>query len=116
MKCGEEIRIIDINGSYVMRFGAGCNDQFLVIAGPAKSYMNGIILMSWKDVLREMICLTVPMKLERERYQAQSSTNNMYHAVSLTYPLSAAQLADMFGVPAEEVQAQLRDWSVPYSE
>lgn len=116
MKCGEEIRITDINGSYVMRFRAVCNDQFLVIASPVKSYMNGFILQGWKDVLREMICLTVPMKLERERYQAQSSTNNMYHAVSLTYPLSATQLADMLGVPMLEVLAQLRDWSVPDSE
>jgi hypothetical protein len=109
MKCGEEIQVKDIRGSYSIRFIAQCNGRYMVIAHPQYSYMNGYLLMDWKAVLRELIAVTVPAKLSDKMMAVESSAGNMYHCIPLTYPLSIRGLAEVLGEDIEQVKAQVAD-------
>ena len=47
MNCGEEIRVKDIYGSYVLRFIAQCHGRFMVISH-TYDQRNGYLLSDWK--------------------------------------------------------------------
>jgi len=107
VNCGEEIRVKDLSGSYAVRFIAQCHGRYLVLA--YREFMNGWMLADWKAVLRELVALAVPAKLMEKTMTAESSSGGLYVNIPLTYPLSAKGLADLLGVPADEVKAQLDD-------
>jgi hypothetical protein len=111
VKCGETIFVKDLNGSYVMRFVAQCGNRFMLIAH-GMNPMNGYILTGWPDVLRELVALAVPQKLADKQVTAESHAGGGYASTRLAYPLSAAGLAALFGLPADEVRAQLDDLAV----
>jgi hypothetical protein len=113
MKCGDDIRVKDLNQSHVVRFIAQCNGRYLVIANPTVNYMNGYLLMDWKQVLRQIIGLTVPEKLIEKRLSIESNTLGEYHCLPLTYPLSANGLAAILGVSGMEVRVELSDILMP---
>jgi hypothetical protein len=107
VNCGEEIRVKDLNGSYAVRFVAQCHGRYMVIA--YREFMNGYLLGDWKAVLRELVALAVPRRLIEKTMNAESSSGGRYANIPLTYPLSTKGLADLLGVPADEVKEQLDD-------
>jgi hypothetical protein len=112
LDCGDEIRIKDLHGSYAVRFIGQCHGGFLVIAH-ADRYMNGYRLASWQAALRELVALAVPAALVEKMMTAESTAGGRYNAIPLSYPLSAAGLAGVLGVPAADVLEQLADLAVP---
>ena len=112
MKCGEAIYVKDINGSFVLRFIAQCEGRFLLISNSFTDYRNGYLLSDWHGVLREMVAQTMPAKLIEKVMTAESTATGLYASIPLTYPLSAQGLANVLGVPVDEVRAQLADLAV----
>lgn len=113
MKCGETIFIIDIDGSYRVRFVAQCGDRFLVVAH-TWDRLNGLMLSGWKAVLRELVGLAVPLTMTDKLQTAQSTAGGTYVSVPLGYPLQASQLAALLGnVDTGEVLDALHDLAVP---
>ena len=111
MKCGAEILVRDMNGTNVVRFIAQCGDRYLLISY-GSDWRNGYMLPDWRAVLRELVAKTVPAKLREHRLDVQRAGSGTYSAFGLAYPLSAKSLADLFGVEADEVRAELSDLAV----
>lgn len=111
MNCGEEIRVKDHWGSVRFRFIAQCENRFMVISN-SLDHLNGYMLPDWHQVLRELVAVTAPGKLIDKVHVAESSPAGRYVNIPLTYPLSAKGLADLLGVPADEVREQLADLAV----
>ena len=109
MNCGEEIRILDPFGSREVRFIGQCHDRFMVIAHQGHGRLNGYLLDDWKAVLRELVALAVPARLTEKIMTAESTSGGKYARIPLTYPLSTSGLADLLGVPADDVREQLGD-------
>jgi hypothetical protein len=108
VKCGEEIRVKDLNGSYVIRYIAQCYGRFLTIASGI-SGRNGWMVADWHAVLRDLVAETVPRTLIERISTVESTADGTYNCVPLSYPLSVSGLAGVLGVPADEVRAQLDD-------
>ena len=111
MNCGEAVTVKDQYGSYSVRFIAQCEGRFLQITHTG-DYRNGYMLADWHGVLREIVAKAVPAKMIERIMTAESSAAGLYINVPLTYPLSVRGLADLLGVPADEVRAQLADLAV----
>lgn len=115
MNCGQAIMIKDFWGGYRMRFIAQCEGRYLLISNNLTEYRNGYLLADWRGVLREMIALTVPAKmLEKTCTVEATGRDGLYLAFGLTYPLSVASLAGLFGQPADDVRAELADLAVSH--
>lgn len=111
MKCGEQIEVRDIQGATACRFIAQCGDRFMLVSR-TWDWRNGYLLGDWQAVLRELVAMTVPAKLIEKQMNVQSNSGGRYASIPLTYPLSAKGLADVLGVPVEEVRMQLADLAV----
>ena len=111
MNCGQEIRVQDVFGAPAVRFIAQCEGRFMVISH-SLDHLNGYLLSDWYGVLRELVALAVPAKLIEKTKRAESTATGLYTAIPLTYPLSVNGLADLLGVGADEVRAQLADLAV----
>ena len=111
MKCGEAVFVKDIWGNATLRFIAQCEGRFMQISH-SLDQPNGIILADWHGVLRELVAVTVPAKLIEKTRNAESTATGLYVNIPLTYPLSVNGLADLLGVPADEVREQLADLAV----
>jgi hypothetical protein len=113
MDCGQGIFVKDITSIYAYRFFAQCGGRFLVVAANPADYRNGYMLPDWKAVLRELVALAVPAKLTERLMTVELVGNrSLYVGFPLSFPLSVAGLADLFGVPADEIRAQLEDLAV----
>ena len=112
MNCGQEIRVQDTYGATAMRFIAQCEGRFMLISHTF-DHLNGYMLADWRGVLRELVAAAVPAKLiEKTKRVEGIAVNGLYIGFPLTYPLSVKSLADLLGVPADEVRAQLADLAV----
>jgi hypothetical protein len=111
MNCGEEIRVRDIYGAYVLRFIAQCHGRFMVISH-TYDQRNGYLLSDWKATLRELVAITTPAKLIDKQRTVEGNNNGRYVSFPLTYPLSTNGLGDLLGVTAEDVRGQLEDLAV----
>lgn len=114
MNCGAEILVRDINGSNEVRFIAQCEGRYLLISY-GLDWRNGYLLTDWRGVLRELVALTVPAKLIERARDVQSAGSGKYSSFRLNYPLSVKAVADLFGVDADEVRAELTDLAVNVS-
>lgn len=115
MKCGEAIDVKDYYGAYAIRFIAMCEGRYLLISH-SPDHLNGYMMPGWQRVLRELVALAVPPKLIEKTRTAESSASGQYVSFPIVYPLSAAQLAALLGVPASEVKAELEDLAVRWHE
>lgn len=111
MNCGEEIRVLDIYNATAFRFIAQCHDRFILISHTLDQ-RNGYLLADWRGVLRELVAVAVPAKLIEKTKRVEGSHSGVYVGFPLTYPLSVRSLADLLGVDADEVRAQLADLAV----
>lgn len=111
MKCGEAVIVKDVHGSYSARFIAQCEGRFLLITHTG-DYRNGYMLTDWHGVLRELVARTVPAKMIEHICHAESTGTGTYNYLPLTYPLPVKGLANLLGVPADEVREQLADLAV----
>jgi hypothetical protein len=106
----------DFYGAYAVRFIAQCGGRFLQISNGLDN-RNGFMAASWREVLRELVALAVPAKLVEKTQMAESLGGaGLYVNFPLTYPLRAKQFADLLGVPADEVKAELEDLAVRWHE
>jgi hypothetical protein len=111
MDCGETIFVKDFYGNFAARFITDCHGRFMTITH-GMDPRNGYILPDWKAVLRELVARTVPAKLIEKTMQVEGSRAGTYVSWPLTYPLSVSGLAQLFGVDAGEIRAQLEDLAV----
>jgi hypothetical protein len=111
MHCGETIFVKDLYGTPARRYIAQCGDRFMVISHTADA-LNGQLLPDWKAVLRDLVAQAVPAKLTEKARIAETAGTGHYTGFPLTYPLSAAGLADLLGVLPGEVREQLADLAV----
>lgn len=111
MNCGEMILVRDFYGANAMRFLAQCGGRFVLITN-GLDHLNGYMITDWRGVLRELIAKAVPAKLTERTMMAESTATSLYVGFPLTYPLSALNFANLLGVPAEDVRAQLADLAV----
>jgi hypothetical protein len=111
MDCGETIFVKDISGRIAARFIADCHDRFMLITHGLDAY-NGYILPDWKAALRELVSCAVPAKLIDKIMSVEGTRAGTYVSWPLAYPLSVSGLAQLFGVDAAEVRAQLEDLAV----
>lgn len=111
MNCGAEILVRNIHGTNEVRFIAQCEGRFLLISYGG-DWRNGYMLPDWRGVLRELVAMTLPAGLRERIRDVQSAGSGAYSAFPLTYPLSARALADLLGVPVDEVRAELSDLAV----
>lgn len=115
MKCGEAVHVRDFYGAGHARFIAQCGGRFLAVTN-GLDYRNGLTLPDWRGVLRELITMTVPAKLRDRTMTAESTATGTYVNIQLTYPLSVGGLADLFGVPASDMRAELADLAVQIND
>jgi hypothetical protein len=111
MNCGAEILVRDIYGANAYRFIAQCHDRYLLISHVG-DWRNGYMLPNWQAVLRELVAMAVPGKITERVMDVQSAGSGTYHMFRLAYPLSAKAFADLLGVDADEVRAELADLAV----
>lgn len=114
MNCGEAIFVKDFYGSIALRCIAQCHGRFMLISHTWDS-RNGYLLPDWHGVLRELVALAVPAKLTEKIMNAESTATGLYVNIPLTYPLPVKGLADLLGVPVDDVRAQLADLAVEVS-
>lgn len=116
MKCGQGVIVKDFWGAYTHRFIAQCEGRWLMISHNVLDGRNGYMLADWRGVLREMVAITVPAKmLEKARtIDAVASDDGLYLNFPLTYPLSVANFARLFGVSPDDVRAELSDLAVAH--
>jgi len=111
MACGETIFVKDFYGAIAARLVANCHGQFMLISH-GLDHLNGYLLPDWKAALRELVSRAVPAKLLEKTMQVEGTRAGSYVSWPLTYPLSVSGLAQLFGVEADEVRAQLEDLAV----
>ena len=112
MKCGEAVFVKNVYGANVLRCIAQCEGRFMLISH-TWDQRNGYLLSDWRGVLRELVALAVPAKLIEKTKRAEGTTaSNSYVGFPLSYPLSVKSLADLLGVTADEIRAQLADLAV----
>ena len=98
-----------------MRFIAQCGGRFMMISN-SLDHHNGYFLSDWHGVVRELVAMTVPAKLTEKQCSAEGATNGFYCNFPMTYPLSVKSLADLLGVPRNEVRDQLADLAISVDE
>lgn len=117
MKCGETIFVRDIDGSYRVRFIAQCGGRFLAVTHCGTvtgTCLNGMILIDWKAVLRELVALAVPNSMIDKLQHVHTTAGGGYVDLALGYPLQASQLAQVLGgADVDEVLDMLHDLAVP---
>lgn len=114
MNCGAEILVRNIHGANEVRFIAQCEGRFLLISYGG-DWRNGYMLPDWRGVLRELVAMTVPAKLTERLRDVQSAGTGLFYSFPLSWPLSARAIADLMGVPVDEVRAELADLAVEVS-
>ena len=102
----------DWYGANAMQVLAQCDNLFLVISHQ-RDWLNGMRVVGWQAVLRELVALAVPRKLVDRTFIAESTASGQYVNVPLTYPLSAESLARLLDAPVSEVRAHLAEFIVP---
>lgn len=112
MKCGEEIRLLDINMNHAARYVAMCDDRWMRISDTPGDFKNGWLMIGWKAVLHDIIPLTINNKPEHFAYSIQSRQER----VILMYPLSVSALARVFQVTPDEIGIELTDLLIKVTE
>lgn len=112
LACGEAIEVRDVMNTTVARYMAQCGGRFILIAYGAQPF-NGMLLMDWRAVLRQLVGRAVPAKLQYESgLSAQSMGTGLFRHLMLAYPLPISELAGLLGEDPAEVRAVLDDLAV----
>lgn len=112
LKCGEAIEVRDLLNTTVARYMAQCDGRFLLITYGAQPF-NGMLLMDWRAVLRQLVGRAVPAKLQYESaFSAQSMGSGLFRHLVLAYPLPVSDLAGLLDEDLAEVRAVLNDLAV----
>lgn len=114
-ECGSAIEVIGLDGGLAVRFVAQCGGRFMVISNMSyqRTARNGNLLAGWRDLVRELVALTVPRSLAMDKaFDVAGVTGGLYRRFRLTYPLSVSELAGLVGESADDVRALLADLAV----
>ena len=119
MKCGQEVQVVDWNGSVAATAVSQCGGGFLVINhNPAWNthdapFRNGERLWGWQPLLERLVWLIVhPGGPERAFSYVARTGGDTYVQVQLLPQVKASELAKLLDAPLDEVRVQVHDWIV----